>query len=62
MEQINHQHNIQTVHPSVDGTYISILCYEMKNGQYNYEMTQGLMISTVRAMKAQDDLHHATQV
>ena len=52
MGQINHQHNIQTVHPSVDGTYISILCYEMKNGQNNYEMTQGLITSTVRAMKA----------
>ena len=34
----------------------------MKNGQDNYGMTQGLIISTIRAMKAQDVLHHETQV
>ena len=34
----------------------------MKNGQYNYEMTQDLMTSTVKAMKAWDDLHHETLV
>ena len=34
----------------------------MKNGQDNYEMTQGLIISTIRAMKAWDVLHHETQV
>ena len=36
--------------------------YEIKNGQHNYEMTQGLITSTIRAMKAWDVLHHETLV
>ena len=47
----------------VDVTYIWLLClWAMKNGQDNYEMTQGLITSTIRAMKAWDVLHHETQV
>ena len=62
MGQINHQYNTQSDTPLYMWHTFEYCAYEMKNGQDNYEMTQGLITSTVRAMKAQDVLHHETQV